>query len=294
VNPAPPPSAGAFERVLVNGQAAGAGISWFDRGLHYGDGLFETIACRGGIARFLAWHLERLSLGCERLRIPLHDLSEVREEVRMLARGVDSAIIKLMLTRGSAVARGYAPTGSEKPTRITFRQAWPSEDPSARQDGVQVRIAALRLGENPALAGLKHLNCLELVLARMESMDTPHAQSAQETLLFSSSGRLVSGSMSNVFIVRGSRIQTPRIDVCGVAGVMRRVVLNEAVRAGIPVEECSLRAEDLHDAQEIFLTNARIGIWPVRALESRLLSPGPITRRLQLQLAPLLEDPDDA
>ncbi|HWG28945.1 MAG TPA: aminodeoxychorismate lyase [Steroidobacteraceae bacterium] len=290
----PPQPAGASELVLVNGQAAGAGISWFDRGLHYGDGLFETIACRRGVARFLEWHLERLSLGCERLRIPLHDLSEVRDEVRKLAREVDSAIIKLMLTRGSAVARGYAPTGSEKPTRITFRQAWPSEDPAARQDGVRVRIAALRLGENPALAGLKHLNRLEQVLAKMESMDTPSAQSAQETLLFSSSGRLVSGSMTNLFIVRGSCVQTPRIDLCGVAGVMRRVVLSEAVRVGIPVEECALRAEDLQDAQEIFLTNARIGIWPVRALESRVLSPGPITRRLQEHLRPLLEDPGDA
>lgn len=294
MNAAPPPSASAPELVLVNGHAAGAGISWFDRGLHYGDGLFETIACRGGVARFLEWHLERLSLGCERLRIPLHDLSEVRDEVRTLARAVDSAIIKLILTRGSAIARGYAPTGAEKPTRITFRQAWPSEDPGARQDGVRVRIAALRLGENPALAGLKHLNRLEQVLAKMESMDTPDALPVQETLLFSSSGQLVSGSMSNVFIVRGSRVQTPRIDVCGVAGVMRRVVLSEAARAGIPAEECSLRAEDLHDAQEIFLTNARIGIWPVRALESRVLSPGTVTRQLQLQLRPLLEEPADA
>jgi 4-amino-4-deoxychorismate lyase len=294
VNAAPPQLAGASDLVLVNGQAAAAGISWFDRGLHYGDGLFETIACQRGVARLLGWHLERLSLGCERLRIPLHNLSEVRDEVLMLAREVDGAIIKLMLTRGSATARGYAPSGSEKPTRITFRQAWPSEDPAARQDGVRVRIAALRLGENPALAGLKHLNRLEQVLAKMESMDTPRAQSAEETLLFSSSGRLVSGSMSNVFIVRGSHVQTPRIDVCGVAGVMRRLVLTEAARVGIPVQECVLRAEDLQDAQEIFLTNARIGIWPVRALESRVLSPGPLTRRLQQHLTPLLEDPRDA
>lgn len=292
MNAAPPPSAVASELVLVNGQAGGAGISPFDRALQYGDGLFETIACRRGVARFLAWHLERLALGCERLRIPVH-LSEIRDEVRMLARDADSAIIKVMLTRGSATARGYAPSGSEKPTRITFRQAWPSEDPAARQDGVRVRIAALRLGENPALAGLKHLNRLEQVLARMELMGTA-GESVAESLLFSSSGRLVSGCMSNVFIVRDSRVQTPRIDVCGVSGVMRRVILSEAARAGIPAEECLLRAAELADAQEIFLTNARIGIWPVRALESRALAPGPITRRLQQHLAPMLEDPRDA
>lgn len=292
MNAAPPRPAGASELVLVNGQAAGAGISTLDRGLQYGDGLFETIACRRGVARFLAWHLERLALGCERLRIPVQ-LSDIRDEVRMLAREVDSAIIKVMLTRGSATARGYAPTGSEKPTRITFRQAWPSEDPAARQDGVRVRIAALRLGENPALAGLKHLNRLEQVLARMESMGTA-GESVAESLLFSSSGRLVSGCMSNVFIVRDSRVQTPRIDVCGVSGVMRRVILSEAARAGIAAEECLLDAADLNGAQEIFLTNARIGIWPVRALESRAVPPGPVTRRLQQHLAPMLEDPRDA
>jgi 4-amino-4-deoxychorismate lyase len=286
------------EIVLIDGTtanpAAGGGISPYDRGLQFGDGLFETIACRSGIPRFLSWHLERLSLGCQRLAIPLPNLPQIRDEVRMLASGAQNSLVKIMLTRGVATARGYAPSGHEKPTRVTFRYPWPHENPAWSQDGVRVRVATLRVGENPALAGLKHLNRLEQVLAKMESMDTPHAQSAQETLLFSSSGRLVSGSMSNVFIVRGSRVQTPLIDVCGVAGVMRRVVLSEAIRAGVPVEECALRAEDLQDAQEIFLTNARIGIWPVRALESRTFSPGPITRRLQRHLTPLLEDPGDA
>jgi 4-amino-4-deoxychorismate lyase len=295
VNPAPTQSAAASELVLLNGQPAGAGISCWDRGLHYGDGLFETIACKRGVARLLNWHLERLSLGCERLRIPLPNLSELRDEVRLLARSADSAIIKLMLTRGPATARGYAPTGSEKPTRITFRQAWPPEDPAARQDGVRVRIATLRLGENPALAGLKHLNRLEQVLAKMEPNDTPlGGEPAVESLLFSSSGRLVSGSMSNVFIVRGSRVKTPRLDMCGVAGVMRRLVLSEALRAGVAAEECILRPQDLGVADEIFLTNARIGIWPVRAVDSRPLSPGPVTRRLQQHLAPMLEEPSDA
>ena len=295
MNLRPPAQDGAPEIVLVDGQLTSKGISPFDRGLHFGDGLFETIACRGGVARFLGWHLERLALGCERLRIPLPNVSEVRDEIRALAREADSAIIKVMLTRGTATARGYSPTGSEKPTRITFRYGWPSEDPAARQEGVRVHVAALRLGENPALAGLKHLNRLEQVLAKVESMDAPNAaEPAAESLLFSASGRLISGTMTNVFIVRKSRLHTPRIDLCGVAGVMRRVVLTEAAHAGLAAEECILRAEDLGNAEEIFLTNARIGIWPVRALESQLLAPGPITRRLQDHLKPLLESPADA
>jgi 4-amino-4-deoxychorismate lyase len=94
--------------------------------------------------------------------------------------------------------------------------------------------------------------------------------------------------------VRKSRVHTPRVDLCGVAGVMRRVILTEAAHAGVAAEECILRAEDLVNAEEIFLTNARIGIWPVRAIDGRDLSPGPITRRLQQHLEPILENPTDA
>jgi 4-amino-4-deoxychorismate lyase len=146
----------------------------------------------------------------------------------------------------------------------------------------------LRLGENPALAGLKHCNRLEQVLARREWTDPGIA----EALLFSSSGKLASGTMSNVFIVDGSNLRTPRMDRCGVAGIMRRVVLREAARVGISAREDVLDAEDLRNASEIFLTNARIGVWPVRSLDRRELGPpGPITRRLQQALEPLLEDP---
>jgi len=279
------------EIVLIDGVAwkqAEGGLSPYERGLQFGDGLFETIACRGGIPRFLTWHLERLSLGCERLRIDLPNMPQIRDEVRMLASSAQNSLVKIMLTRGVATARGYAPSGHEKPTRVTFRYAWPHENPSWTQDGVRVRVASLRVGENPALAGLKHLNRLEQILARLESND------GEESLLFGSSGRLVSGTMSNVFLVRDSRLLTPRLDSFGVSGIMRRVVLAEATLLGIEAEERDLRADDLAAASEVFLTNARIGIWPVREIDSRPLAPGPVTRRLQKRLVPLLEEPADA
>jgi 4-amino-4-deoxychorismate lyase len=276
------------EIVLVNGIPAQE-VSPFDRAVHFGDGLFETIACRRGRPRFLPLHLERLELGCRRLDIHARSLDDVRREVLALAGEVERAIVKVLLTRGTALARGYGFSGREKATRITFRYAWPLETAAASQDGVQVRTAAMRLGENPALAGLKHCNRLEQVLARKEWTDPGIA----EALLFSSSGRLVSGTMTNVFILNGSRLCTPRVDLCGVAGVMRRVVLREAQRAGIQVEEGVLNADDLHTADEIFLTNARIGIWPVRSLDGRTLPPGPVTRRLQQLLVPLLDESVD-
>jgi 4-amino-4-deoxychorismate lyase len=215
---------------------------------------------------------------------------DIRVEVLNLAREVNAAIVKVLLTRGTALARGYGITGQEKATRITFRYAWPKETGGESQDGVQVRTATLRLGENPALAGLKHCNRLEHVLARREWADP----GIVEALLFSGPGKLVSGTMSNVFIVDSAGLRTPRVDLCGVAGVMRRVVLREATRAGIPAREDVLDAGDLQNADEVFLTNARMGIWPLRALDGRAMCIGPITRQVQGLLRPLLEEPVDA
>lgn len=280
-------SEGAPQAVWVNGRPDAA-LSPLERGLHYGDGLFETIACLGGRPRFLNLHLERLARGCTRLGIELPDREELRREILAAAAEAPSAIVKVLLTRGPAVARGYATTGSEQPTRLTLRYRR-EDEPRNAQDGVRVRTAALRLGENPALAGLKHLNRLEQVLARREWSDGAIA----EALMFSSSGMLISGVMSNVFLVEGARLRTPLLDRCGVAGVMRQVVLREAARAGIAAEEAPLDAGDLARARELFLTSAVIGLRPVRVLDGRACEIGAVTRELQQRLAPLLAEATD-
>jgi 4-amino-4-deoxychorismate lyase len=102
--------------------------------------------------------------------------------------------------------------------------------------------------------------------------------------MFSSSGALVSGTMSNVFLVRQSRILTPCIDRCGVAGIMRGLVLEIAAAAGISAEERRLDAADLAAAEELFLTSALTAIRPVRELDGVPLAIGPVTRHLQAQL----------
>lgn len=278
--------------VLVNGVAAEA-VSVLDRGLHFGDGVFETIACLHGRARFLALHLERLDHGCRTLGIAPPAMQALREEIERLAGAADRAIVKLIVTRGPAVVRGYAVGGGEQATRVAIRYPWPVEEPALQQQGASVRVAAIRLGENPALAGLKHCNRLEQILARSE----PDGGAADEALMLSRSGKLVSGTMTNVFVVDGPprlpRLRTPTIDLCGVAGVMRRVVLREAARAGVVATECALWPEDLAAATEVFLTNARVGIWPVARLGERTLGACPVTRRLQQLLQPLLAEPAD-
>jgi len=274
--------------VWVNGRPDGV-LSPLERGLHYGDGLFETIACVGGRPRFLDLHVARLLAGCTRLGIEFPARDELRREILEVAAGAGRSIVKLLLTRGPALARGYGTTGAERPTRLTLRYAWEEEDPGLAADGIRVRTAALRLAENPALAGLKHLNRLEQVLARRESP----AGAFAEALMFSSGGRLISGVMSNVFLVEGAALRTPLLDRCGVAGIMRQVVLREAAHAGIAAVEAALTGADLERSRELFLTSAVIGLRPVRELDGRACMPGPVTRELQRRLAPLLAQATD-
>jgi len=168
--------------MLVNGVPATT-VSVMDRGVQFGDGVFETIACVNGRPRFLLLHLERLEFGCERLGIKPPNLDEITAEVLGLVSGVERAIVKVLVTAGEAVARGYARSGHETATRITIRYPWPHDDPAQLHDGVMARTLTSRLGENPRLAGLKHCNRLEQILARRELDNDPHLA---EGILYSS------------------------------------------------------------------------------------------------------------
>lgn len=251
----------------------GAGAWALDRGLHYGDGLFETLVCRGRGIRFKALHALRLAEGCRRLAIPV-DAGAALDAAERLA-GPGPALLKLVVTRGLATARGYAPGGDERPRQVLLRYPLPPEDPGDAPTPV-VHLSA-RLGENPLLAGLKHLNRLELVLARAEMQGS----AAVEGLLCSSSGWLACGTMTNVFVVQQGVLRTPRVDRCGIAGVLRAVVLREARALGIPAEEADLDPRCVAGADEAFLTNARLGVRPITEVDGCSLPVGPVARRLR-------------
>ena len=250
-----------------------------DRGLHYGDGLFETMLLREGRIRYGALHVSRLAEGCRRLGIPL-DAGAALDTVAATV-GAGPAVLKLIVTRGIATARGYAPSGAERPRQLLLRYPMPPEDPADSPTPV-VHLAA-RLGENPRLAGLKHLNRLELVMARADM----RGSTAFEGLLASSSGRLVCGTMTNVFLVRDGALRTPRVDRCGIAGVMRAVVLREAQRLGLDAQETELEPDAVARADEAFLTNVRLGVRAITAVDGQPLAIGPVTRQLRQHLATL-------
>ncbi len=250
--------------VLVNGQPDGT-LDPLDRGLHYGDGLFETLAVRDGSARFLDWHLERLAGGAARLGLPMPEPVLWQQDVAE-AWPAGQGVVKLLLTRGAG-GRGYRPPPAPKATRIALGSPWPERSADFWQRGVRVRLCATRLGHNLALAGLKHLNRLEQVLARAEWDEADF----EEGLMLDEDGQVVCGTQSNLFAVAGGRLLTPPLQHCGVAGVMRRALTGWASARGIPVAEQPLRPADLLTADGLLLTKALVGAWPARELEGREL-----------------------
>jgi 4-amino-4-deoxychorismate lyase len=243
-------------RRLVNG-AEGAGIAADDRGLQYGDGLFETMAAVDGDIRNFELHMARLQVGCIRLEIPMPARDLIAADCQRVLAGLGSATVKLIVTRGPG-PRGYAPPDDPTVTRVVIAaSAHAHEIESTRP--INVQVCRTRLALNEQLAGIKHLNRLEQVMAATELRNS----GVDEGLMLAMDGRLIGATAANVFLGRDGRLLTPAIRDCGVSGVMREVVLRAAVSLGLPVEVTDLDLDDLAGADEVFLTNAIRGIRPV-------------------------------
>ncbi len=270
--------------VLVNGKTEDR-ITVSDRGLQYGDGLFETIAFRSGVAEFIEQHLQRLLSGCERLKIPFQQVDLLRDELDSVYQQLNStdAVIKIIITRASGGGRGYLADKSVEPTRIISTHPYPNYPESHHLDGVSVRFCQHKLSENSGLAGIKHLNRLDNVLARNEWDDSELA----EGLMFDQSDNLIEGTMSNVFLVNNQHLTTPLLNKSGVAGIMRAQIIRLASQLGLAFKESIITQDELNKADEIFVCNSLNGIWPVIEVidTGRKYMLGPITQQLQHALS---------
>lgn len=262
-------------------------VALSDRGLQYGDGLFETILVRGGRPLLMEAHEQRLLRSAGILGIPLQ-VAALRQRVRDFLRAapwspdVDNGILKVLVTRGSG-GRGYRPPADPAPRLILQWHALPPGIRRQREEGMAIRLCRHPVSINPVLAGLKHLNRLDQVLASREL--TPPFE---EGIMCDPDGRIVEGTRSNLFLVRDGVLQTPSLKRCGVSGIMKCEVVRQAELSGIPVQEVEVEPDDLAQAREVFITNSIIGIVPVirAALAERDLQfpPGEYTRHLQGRL----------
>lgn len=266
---------------LVNGNASDA-LAIADRGLHYGDGVFETTAVQTGVAEFWARHDERLRQGCYRLGIPEPNSARLKYEIDHLCSGLTRGVLKVIITRGSG-GRGYRPPtmAEARPTRIVQVHPWPDYPAKWRDEGIGIRACQTRLAQQPLLAGIKHLNRLEHVLARREWQDPEIA----EGIMLDTADRVISGTTSNVFFVRDGVLHTPDLSRCGTAGIVRALVLDIAAVAQLPTQIGQYALAELAAADEIFFTNSVIGMWPVRQWGDKKFALGNVTRRIAENLA---------
>lgn len=264
--------------ILINGKQSDT-VSVRDRGLLYGDGVFETIAIRNSNIEFFDQHLQRLAKGCESLLMPKPDIETIRQEVQSLCKDNGSHVLKIIITRGQS-ERGYQIPDNQQPTRIVELTPFPDYPPEYTTDGVSVMLCEHRLGINPALAGIKHLNRLEQVLARNELKNT----SFTEGLMMDTDNRVIEGTMTNLFAVKAGKLITPDLSGCGVAGVMRTIVLELAEKNNIPCSITNMTQADLLSSDEIFLTNSLIGLWPIKSVRDQGFKPGEVTKKLQTLL----------
>lgn len=258
-------------KMLIDGASVGQ-VPALDRGLAYGDGLFESIRFVGTVAPLWSRHMQRLSESCERLWIPVPDVAQLWREALDVTRGMSQAVVRITVTRGIG-ERGYALPASPQPMRVVAAFAPPQVIDSAYAQGVRMRVCDIRLAEQPLLAGMKHLNRLEQVLARAEWNDPAIAEGA----LCDSHGRVISATMANLFAVVDGVLLTPAVDRCGVAGVARAEVLARYPQAQVS----ELPFDALLGASEVFLSSSVRGILPVRSLGGRDYAVGEMTRQLQ-------------
>lgn len=260
-------------RFLVNGIATDR-ITVQDRGFTLGDGLFETVAVRGGRPRLWTEHCQRLAEGCQRLGLPPPDPALLHAELEHCRDNQADGTIRITCTRGTG-PRGYALPERAEPTRVI---AWYPGLPSLSERPLTLRWCRTPLAENPALAGIKHLNRLEQVLARAE-WDDP---AIDEGVMCSTAGDVVECTSCNLFAIHDATLRTADVSRCGVAGVMRRHVLDLAAGMSLPVEVGRLTVQEVLTADELFVTNASRGIAAVGRLDDRTWNaPGDCTRQLQ-------------
>ena len=249
---------------LVDGQPADT-LPADDRGLAYGDGVFRTLAVRAGRALLWKRHYAKLTVDCRALGISVPDQTLLLADLRHITTDMPDCALKITVTRGSG-SRGYAMPGTVIPRRIVAASPLPDYPTVFATQGVSVRYCRQRLALQPALAGVKHLNRLENVLARAEW----HDPSIAEGILMDTEGAIIEGTRCNLFLVERGQLITPDLARCGVAGVSRDAVIEQAEKNGMGCRIETVSRERFEAADEVLLVNSLIGSWPVARIEERI------------------------
>jgi 4-amino-4-deoxychorismate lyase len=253
--------------ILIDGKKQSK-ASIFNRNTQFGDGLFETCLVENKKLLFWSNHFERMKLGCDRLKISMIDetlwLSDIKKAFSLMK--IDNCIVKLVLSRGESL-RGYSYKDNIRPIRITIV----SELKKNNQDkGFSLEFCNSGYNSNPKLAGIKHCNRLEQVIARA-------GIKVDDGIMLDENENVVSVTQGNIFCIQGNRLITPNLDKCGIEGTRRAVILKIAVDLGFDINIKNLSVAELLRSDEVFISNSIQGVGPVNQIEDFAYSKHKIT-----------------
>ena len=261
--------------ILINGEQGGV-IHAMDRGVMYGDGVFRTMCMRRGQVKNWPRQYLKLHADCQALDILCPARQTLEHELQQLTRDQPDCVVKIIVTRGEG-GRGYRVPASVSPNRVLLTSPLPDYPIEFWNEGVKLHLCNLRVSYQPRLAGIKHLNRLENVLARMEWDDATIA----DGLMLDAEGWVVECTMSNIFMRNGQRLLTPDLSQCGVAGLQRERILGHAPSLGLTTEVTHIDLPTLLQADEIFVCNSVIGVWPVCQIGATAIPLGPVAAQMQ-------------
>ncbi len=244
-------------------------ISVLDRGLAYGDGVFTTGKVVAGQVEMLSAHLERLKIGCHKLAIIAPDFIKLAEQVKAVTTDFSLAVLKIVITAGIG-GRGYSRHRADKATVIISLFDFPEHYFLWQQQGINLGVSKHKLGLNPMLAGIKHLNRLEQVLIRQE---LDH-RAEDDLLVLDLNNHVIESSCANVFWLANGTWQTPKITTAGIAGLMRAKILTDIHDIDLVDVSLSYLSELAKSSKlkAMFICNSVMGVVPIKAYNQQLLS----------------------
>ncbi len=262
-------------KVLINGEFQ-TKVSAADRGLLYGQSVFETVALVEGKARLFDSHLRRLKKGCETLLIPLN-INDIERELKVLLdfHAVERKQVLRITVSMSAGGRGYANPEMPSGNRILSLHPYPESYTTDASTGIVLGLSSVRLAQQPLLAGIKHGNRLEQILARSQWLPD-----WDEAVLRDTDDNVIEGTQSNIILIKQGQVYTPLLDQCGVDGVMKNWVMERLKDAGFSCQAVRLSVQDIIEADEVLLTNSIIGVWPVKLFKSKRYNQSPTAQAL--------------
>jgi len=279
---------------LVNGVPSDS-VPITDRGFAYGDGIFETILVVDGRAVLWDEHIARLMLGVTRLNLPYELYEDLQTRVVALANAfcnevsaapnkkpslrhlgaASRCIVKVMITRGSG-GRGYSPLGCVSANEILACFPPLVISPAIYEFGITIRILATPVSRNDRLAGIKHLNRLDQVLAAAELRDCEF-----EGVMCDTGGCLAEGTRSNILYKINGAWCTPELNFSGVYGVLRSFLLNGHNQLGISIVPANIDRSACSTIEAMAVVNSVFGVVPVSSIDNQKLDVNCVIEEIQ-------------